>query len=157
MNRALAPALLLLTCAATGCAAHPSFRAETAPGFVQVKEDASPYDFRAVAPDGVAVAVRSVSLDGNTDLAFWTSAFLLRLRQLDGYALLSTEKVRSRGGTPGDELVFGHDEEGKPFRYRVRLFVENAKLLVVEAGGAEEQMQRWRPSVDWMMGSVGGR
>ena len=143
----------LLALGASACAVHAPFQAETAPGFVEVKE-AAPYDFRAVQPDGVAFAVRSVPLDGKTDLAFWTGAFSLRMRELDGYALLSTTAVRARDGTPGEELVFGHDEEGKPFVYRVRLLVTRSRLLVVEAGGPDEQMQRWKTSVDWMLASV---
>jgi hypothetical protein len=146
-------AVLLVALGASACAARPTFRAETAPGFVEVS-DAAPYDFRAVAPDGVAFAVRSVPLDGKTDLAFWTGAFSLRMRELDGYALLATQPVRATDGTPGQELVFGHDEGGKPFVYRVRLFVARARLLVLEAGGADDQMQRWKPSVDWMLASV---
>jgi hypothetical protein len=147
----------VLAVAASACASRqPSFHAETAPGFVEVKE-ASPYDFRAVAPEGVAFAVRSVPLEGKTDLAFWTGAFSLRMRELDGYALVSTQAVRANDGTPGQELVFDHDEEGKPFVYRVRLFVARSRLLVVEAGGSDEQMKRWRPSVDWMLASVQAR
>jgi hypothetical protein len=145
--------LLVVAFGVNACGTRAAFQAETAPGFVEVRE-ASPYDFRAVAPDGVAFAVRAVPLDGKTDLAFWTEAFSLRMRELEGYALLSTQPVRAADGTPGQELVFGHDEGGKPFLYRVRLFVARARLLVVEAGGADDQMQRWKPSVDWMLASV---
>jgi hypothetical protein len=146
--------LVVATCA---CGGHrPTFHAETAPGFVEVSE-ASPYDFRAVAPEGVAFAVRSVPLDGKTDLTFWTGAFSLRMRELDGYSLVSTQAVRANDGTPGEELVFDHDDEGKPFVYRVRLFVTRSRLLVVEAGGTDEQMKRWRSSVDWMLASVQAR
>jgi hypothetical protein len=79
------------------------------------------------------------------------------MRELEGYALVSTQNVKAQDGTPGQELVFRHDEEGKPFVYRVRLFVARSRLLVVEAGGSDEQMQRWRPSVDWMLASVQAR
>ncbi len=126
---------------------------QTAPGFVEVKHDPT-YDFRAIAPDGVAVAVRRVSVDDKTDLAFWERAVLLRTRELEGYALLSSTNVRASDGTAGRELVFGHDEQGKPFEYRMRLFISGSKLVVAEAGGAKENMDRWRTSVDWMLASV---
>lgn len=98
--------------------------------------------------------MRAVDVDEGTDLGFWERAVTLRMRELEGYALLETRDVASANGTKGRELVFGHDQEGKPFVYRMRLFVAGEKLYVVEAGGAREQMQRWRGSVDYMLGSV---
>jgi hypothetical protein len=78
----------------------------------------------------------------------------LRMREADGYALVGTQAVRSRDGREGKELVFGHDEAGKPFVYRVRLFLAGKRLFVVEAGGTKEQMDRYAASIDWMMASV---
>lgn len=130
-----------------------SFGVQTAPGFVEVKKDPT-YDYRAIAPDGVAVAVRKIDVDDKTDLAFWERAVMLRTRELEGYALLGQANVQSSDGAAGRELVFGHDEQGKPFEYRMRLFVRGSKLVIAEAGGAKENMDRWRPSVDWMLASV---
>ena len=62
--------------------------------------------------------------------------------------------MTSRDGTAGKELVFGHDESGKPFVYRVRLFLAKKRLFVVEAGGTKEQMDRYEASVDWMLATV---
>ncbi len=131
---------------AAGCG--KGFHATTPQGFVEVAEDEPVYDYRAVAPDGVALAVRSVDIDDATDLAFWERAVSLRMRELEGYALVEAHDVRSADGTPGRELVFGHDEEGKPFVYRVRLFVSANRLFVVEAGGSDENMRRWSKSVE---------
>jgi hypothetical protein len=150
ISRLLACALFLLLAACS----RRGFDAKPAPGFVELKEEGSPYDFRAVAPEGVAVAVRAVSLDEPSDLGFWERAVALRMRELEGYALASSRDVKSADGLPGKELVFGHDEEGKPFLYRVRVFVDGKRLFVVEAGGAKEQMERFASSVDWMLGSV---
>jgi hypothetical protein len=145
MKKFLLLVLLLAACGRT--------YVRTAPGFVEVKHDPT-YDFRAIAPDGVAVAVRRVDVDDKTDLAFWERAVLLRTRELEGYALLASTDVRSSDGTAGRELVFGHDEQGKPFEYRMRLFMNGSKLVLAEAGGAKENMDRWRTSVDWMLSSV---
>jgi hypothetical protein len=145
-----AVALLSLGSAACG---RP-YDVAAAPGFVKLENAQPPYDWRAVAPDGVAVALRVVPLDDGADLAFWTHAVTLRMREMDGYALVSSSDVRSRDGTAGKELVFGHDESGKPFLYRVRLFLAGKRLYVVEAGGAKDQMDRYAPSVDWMLASV---
>ena len=130
------------------------FDVKGAPGFVEVHEKDSAYGYRAIVPDGVAVAVRTVDVEDGTDTAFWERALLLRMRELDGYALTSSSDVKSNDGVQGRELDFGHDEQGKPFVYRVRLFVTGDKLVLAEAGGASEEMERWRPSVDWMLSSV---
>jgi hypothetical protein len=76
------------------------------------------------------------------------------MREQEGYALLATKDVRASDGATGTELLFGHDEDGKPFVYRVRLFLAGSRLIVVEAGGAKEQMERYATSVDWMLSNV---
>jgi hypothetical protein len=146
--------LVLAAAFTVGCA-RP-FDIKSAPGFVEVHEEGSAYDYRAVVPDGVAVAVRAVDIDEGQprDVAFWERAFALRTRELDGYALVSSGDARSLDGSAGRELVFGHDEQGKPYVYRVRLFVSGSKLIVAEAGGARDEMERWHTSVDWMLASV---
>jgi len=150
LARLLAIGLALLALA--GCGRH--FQASTAPGFVVVDEDSTAYDWRAVAPDGVVVAVRVVKLDDGADLPFWAHAVSLRMRDEQGYALVSTADVRARDGTPGQELLFGHDESGKSFTYRVRLYLVGKRLTIVEAGGTRDQMDRYSASVDWMLASV---
>jgi hypothetical protein len=130
------------------------FDVKTAPGFVKVDEKDAAYDYRAIAPEGVAVAVRAVDVDDHTDVAFWEHAVLLRTRELDGYALTTTTLVKSADGAPGKELAFGHDEQGKPYVYRVRLFLSGKKLVIAEAGGAKENMEQYKSSVDWMLASV---
>jgi hypothetical protein len=82
------------------------------------------------------------------------TAATLRMREMDGYSLITSADVRSLDGTAGKELVFGHDESGKPFVYRVRIFLAKKRVYVVEAGGAKEQMDRYAKSVDWMFASV---
>ena len=154
--RALALAALLAASAAVvGC--HGPLQAWPARGFVELKDDKT-YDFRAVAPDGVAVAARAVPLDGApADLAFWERALTLRMRELDGYALLEARDVRGADGAAGRELVFGHDVEEKPFVYRLRVFVVNYKVLVIEAVGSKENMQRYAPNVAWMHATISVR
>lgn len=122
-------------------------------GFVELKDDPN-YDFRAVAPEGVAVAARAIKMETRNDVAFWEHAVGLRMRELDGYALIEAKDVKGPEGVPGRELTFGHDEAGKPFVYKVRLFVVGEKLLFVEAGGSREQMQKLGSSVDWMLSQI---
>lgn len=145
-------ALAVLSLGSVACG--KPYQVAAAPGFLKLQSEQEPYDWRAVAPDGVVVALRVVPTEEHADLGFWAHAVTLRMREMDEYALLSTHDVTSRDGTPGTELVFGHDENGKPFLYRVRLFVSGKRLFVVEAGGAKEQMDRYQASVDWMLASV---
>lgn len=131
-----------------GCGAPLEGRA--ARGFVEVKKDPN-YDFRAVAPEGVAVAGRVIADPGSTDLAFWERAVTLRVREIDGYELLSARDVAAPGGGAGRELTFGHDEDQKPYLYRVRFFVANGKLVVIETGGHRAEVDKLAPSIGWMM------
>ncbi len=144
---------VLAVLAMTGCG-RP-VEAHAAPGFVELHDEGT-YDFRAVAPEGAAVAARAVKLADTdpTDVAFWERSIALRMRELDGYALLGVKDVTGADGVRGRELTFGHDEDGKPYVYRVRVFVVGKRLLVVEAGGSREQMEKQAAGIDAMLGQV---
>ena len=99
------------------------------------------YDYRATSADGVVIAVRALEIDRDQggDLQFWVDAVELRLRQLGGYALLSTSDVTTGKGLDGKQLSFGRDEKQHPYRYTVTVFLTAHQLLVVEAGGPEKK------------------
>jgi hypothetical protein len=148
----LAAAAALAGLAAAGCG-RP-FDVKTAPGMVELDNQTPQYEYRSLTPEGVVMAVRVVDIGDRGDLEFWSRATLLRVRQMDGYALLASSDVKSRDGTAGRELRFGHDESGKPYLYTLRLFVAQSRLFVVEAGGPRDQMERYKTSLDWMEASV---
>jgi hypothetical protein len=143
---------LSLLVAGTGCG-RP-FHVKTAPGLVELEDQGPEYDYRAIAPEGVVVAIRAVDTNGRGDLDFWARAASLRMRELAGYALLGESSVTSSDGTPGRELRFGHDEDGKAYLYSVRVFVAQGRVFVVEAGGPKEQVERYQGSVDWTEASI---
>jgi hypothetical protein len=151
--RAVALVMLAALLGASGC--RSPIAAHAAPGFVELHDDAN-YDFRAVAPEGAAVAARAIKLADTdpVDVAFWERSVALRMRELDGYALASATDVLDRDGVKGRELTFGHDEDGKPYVYRVRVFVTRGRLLFVEAGGSREQMERLRAGIEAMLADV---
>jgi hypothetical protein len=154
MNRALSLLLVAAFAFAAG-ACGPPFDVKTAPGFVPLEnQSASSYDYRATTPEGVVVAVRVVDDEKRGDLAFWTQALVLQLRDASGYALLDSVDVVSRDGTKGKLLKFGHDEADKPFVYWVSIYPAQGRLFLVEAGGAKDAFERARPSVEWMLKSV---
>jgi hypothetical protein len=137
---------------ASGCG-RP-FKVATAPGMVELDNQGPDYDYRSMTPDGVVMGVRVIETKGRGNLDFWARATELRMHQLNGYAILGEGEVKARDGTPGRELRFGHDENGKPYLYAVRLFVAQDRLFVVEAGGPTEQVKRYGPSLDFMQASV---
>lgn len=145
--------LVLLALSLVACG-RP-FKVSTAPGFVPL-EDQTPfgYAYRATTPEGVVMAIRVIDDEDRGDLAFWTQALTLQLRDVQGYALLQTLDTKSRDGTPGKLLELGHDEDNKPFTYWVAIFLAQGRLFVVEAGGQKEAFERAQPNVEWMLASV---
>jgi hypothetical protein len=150
----LAPTLCLLAsvAAVTGCG-RP-FDVKTSPGLVELDNQGPTYAYRAIAPEGVVMAIRVVDTKGRGDLEFWTRATSLRIHQLDGYALLGRADVQSRDGTPGKELDFGHDENGKPYLYSLRVFVRDSRLYLVETGGPKDEVERYKQALTWMQASL---
>lgn len=143
---------LALSSATIGCG-RP-FDIKTPPAMVELHDQDPPYAYRAMTPDGVVVAVRVVDDDRKTSLDFWSHAIELRMKELAGYAYLGTKDVVSRDGTKGKELDFGHDENGKPYLYRVRVLLAQKRIFVIEAGGSKMQMDRYDASVDYTLDSV---
>ena len=152
MKRALAFLSIAVLAFAVSACGRP-FDVKTAPGFVPLENQTS-YEYRATSPEGVVVAVRVVEDEKRGDLAFWTQAITLQLRDVSGYALLDSVDVASRDGTKGKLLKFGHDEGDKPFAYWVTIYPAQEKLFLVEAGGAKDAFDRAKPSVEWMLKSV---
>jgi len=146
--------LSLLSAPILACACGRPFDVKTPPGLVELDDQKPKYDYRAVAPEGVVVGIRVVDVGKKGDLVFWARATELRMRQLAGYALLSEGEVKSRDGTAGRELRFGHDENGKPYFYVVRIFVTRGRLFFVETGGPKDELAKYQPSLDWMQGTL---
>jgi hypothetical protein len=153
MSRARLAVLALLLLPAVAACGRP-FDVKTAPGLVELDDQGPRYDYRAIAPEGVVVSVRAVKIGEKGDLAFWSRATELRMRQLDGYALLGNSDVKSADGTPGHEMVFGHDEGGKPYVYTLRVFVAHGRVFLVETGGPRDEVARYQKSLDWTVATL---
>ena len=140
-----------------GCGAP--FTMKTPPSMVELDAQTE-YAYRAMTPDGVVLGVRVLEGDGKADVAFWSEAVALHMKELSGYALLGTSEVVTANGFKGKELRFGHDEGKKPYLYTVRLFVGRTHtfgrkdLFLVEAGGTKDEMERAGPTLDWAMGTL---
>jgi hypothetical protein len=143
----------LLGVLAAGCG-RP-FHVKTAPGFIELESKASEgYLYRSTTPDGVVLGVKVIEDEDRGDLAFWVKSVTLQLRDIKGYALLDASDTKSADGTPGRRLRFGSDEGKKPYLYELTLFRTTSRLFLVEAGGPKDQVERARPSLDWMLASL---
>lgn len=143
----------LALCAACG---RP-FDVRTPPGFVELEDQGSDYAYRATTADGVVVGVRTIDASGGGDLGFWEQAVTLEVRDASGYALLAKKDVRSEDGTPGREIDFGRDQNGKPYSYRVALFTAQGRLYLFEAGGARDAVSRLEPQIDYQLATFRAR
>lgn len=134
------------------------FDVKTANGFVELKDQAPDYDYRATTPDGVVMSVRAIDNDGpggeRGDIGFWERAVTLEMRDVQGYALLDTKDVTSADGTKGRQLKFGHDEDGKPYAYWVTVYLAQNRIYILEAGGKKELVERATPNLQWMAENV---
>ena len=133
------------------------FDVRTPPGFIELEHQGPDYAYRATTADGAVVAVRAIDAAGREDLGFWEQAVTLELRDASGYALLGKRELRSEDGTPGRELRFGRDQNGKPYAYRVALFTAQSRVFLLEAGGAKDSVARLEPQIDWQVATFRAR
>lgn len=141
----------LLALAAAGCG-RPFYPA-TPPGFVDLGDRYSSSEHRATNADGVVLGVRAFDNEPKGELAFWARTIERRMREMGGYALIERRNVQNRGGLAGVELRFGHDEGNVPHVYHLAIFVTDARVFLVEAGGPKAEMVRLASQIDWSIRS----
>jgi len=141
--------IAILMSLAAGCG--PSFELTLPERFVRLRHahQLGGYELRATTPDGVVVGVEVIENAENGTLDFWKEAVLTRLRDQQGYALLSEESVRAANGQEGHLMRFGRDLSGHSYRYTVALFVSPTTAIhLVEAGGREEPYTALEPQIE---------
>jgi hypothetical protein len=144
MEAAMRVLPLLIVLAACG---GPQLAPPTPKGFVEIP-DKYPYHYRAVTADGLVIAARAIEHDPRGELGFWSEAVTNQLRRA-GYALLDQREVTTTAGLAGTQLRFGHDEGQRPHLYYVTLFVTDATIYLLEAGGTREQVEQRAADIDW--------
>jgi hypothetical protein len=102
------------------------------------------YDFRAVNPNGVIVAVRTQPNHPRSDLGFWAAAVDLRLER-KGYARTAATDVKSATGVPGRLVKY---DTGAGTEYWVAVFAVGAQLLIAEATGPKEDLDAAAPQIE---------
>lgn len=90
--------------------------------------------FAASSADDVVYRVRTEKNKPFADLAFWTEA--LRTRQRDaGYTALAEGTTNAASGQPGAWIELGAANGTRDDVYLVAVFVDDKRLVVVEAAG----------------------
>lgn len=148
MNRAV----LILTCALTGC----SPLLQTPQNFLRLKQQEGEYNFRATSADGVVLAGRVLNYDKDLGggLTFWIDAIKQHLQSSVGYALLKEQEIASARGLKGKQLRFGHDQKRGTYQYWVSVFVKGDELVVIEAGGPEAKLAAHEAEISKAIASV---
>jgi hypothetical protein len=98
------------------------------------------YELRATTPDGVVMGVDVVANGDQGTLAFYREAILRRMRDQQGYALISQHPIHAASGQDGHLMRFGRDLNGHAYRYTLAVFASpSSAIILVEAGGRQEQ------------------
>lgn len=146
-RRCLLVALLAAAVCTLGCG-RP-FVAATPASFVELEDQQPAFDYRATSADGVVMAIRAIDNRPKGDAAFWLQALENRMQGTDGYALLGRREVTCLDGHKGTQLRYGRDEGSTPHLYVITLFVTDARIFVLEAGGTRTQVERYAAPIDW--------
>jgi hypothetical protein len=121
----------MLGLAVAGCGR--GFVLTTPSGFAEL-EAGRDYAYRATNAEGVVIAVRRENNRPYGDLGFWSGAVDAHLRR-DGYTADKAVEVQSADGVPGRQIRYHATRERREFVFWASVFVTEANVVVVEAGG----------------------
>jgi len=114
-----------------------------------------PYTYRAMTARGVVVGVRAEKNAPQASLQFWTEAIDLKLRK-QGYEASSAHDVKSVEGVPGKQLRYVRNEDRRPYRYWLTVYVTGDQVFLVEATGDKEAFDPAEDSVQRTVLSLRG-
>ena len=120
---------------------------ETPVNFVQVERgDLGGYHVRAMSADGVVVGLRTQDNPKRGTLEFWSAAMQNELTGR-GYRLVKAEDIRGASGQLGRLMEFATDQRGTGFTYLLATYVTDSTVLLAEAGGKTEAVDKYRPRI----------
>lgn len=150
MNSRIVTLIGLTLVSAAGC----SQRISPPAGYVQVR-DPAPYDFKAVAPAGNAIAhTRHPNEQADADLSFWSAAVEHQKVAIDGLKLVNRSPVKSQSGRDGTLLEFEVGAGAQHLTYLIGLFVDADYVDVIEAAGPAEKMAADRDKLSTAIASL---
>jgi hypothetical protein len=144
------PVLLLsiLSAFAAGCGG--SARLGAPAGFAHVE---GRYDDRVASPRGVVIGARAEKNDPKANLDFWAEAVDLRLRA-QGWTPEETKSIKSARGLAGTSLRYARVDGARTSRYWASVFVTDARVVLVEAGGDQRDFDAAKEQVETTIASV---
>ncbi|MEN6503516.1 MAG: hypothetical protein ABFD92_03165 [Planctomycetaceae bacterium] len=144
-------ALLATAAVLSGCLGATTI--EVPGDFVPV-ERCEPYTIKAVSADGVVLAQRTEDNPKNGTLEFWAAAIGNQLFAREGYKLASNVEATSESGIPGRLMTYDALRSGASFKYLLAVFVKGGKVIVVEAGGRADSVNKLLPQIRTAMMTV---
>lgn len=123
---------LLLLGALTSCRVM-----DTPTGYVSI-DAMDPDVFHAVSPSGNTLRVRVHENPEEGTLQFWQEAIQRTLTEERGYTVIASVPVSTAAGLGGIETTYAPNAEKPEYLYVIDLFIDDDRVIVVEAGGEFE-------------------
>jgi len=137
--------VLSVLCALGAAGCGRGFSIVTPAGFAEL-EDQKAYGYRATNAEGVVIGVRREDNRPFGDLGFWSGAVDAHLRR-QGYVADKAVDVQSANGVKGRQIHYHSSREGRVFVFWCSVFVTEAKVVVVEAGGDQAHFSKLEAAV----------
>lgn len=140
--------LTICTCLAAslfamGCG--PGFGLKTPDGFVEL-DDQKEHAYRATTAQGVVMGVRVEPNRPKGNLAFWSDAIDLKLRNI-GYTAAEANEIKTKSGAKGKQLRYTRTIYDRPHVFWFTVFVTDADVFVIEAGGDERNFDKVKDEI----------
>ena len=109
--------------------------------------DLGEYDQRVVSADGVVIGVRSQTTSSPGTLEFWSQAVANELTTNKGYQLAGAEDAVGAGGQKCKFMTFHYSLRGNSMTYLLAVYVDGRGVLLAEAGGKADLVQKQLPAI----------
>ncbi|MBI5499035.1 MAG: hypothetical protein HY907_02255 [Deltaproteobacteria bacterium] len=139
--------VVALAFVAAGCPRHEAEWTRTPDGFVKISGPDA-FAWRAVSPDGSAIAVRHRANEEEGSLAFWSEVFERELVEAKGYRLAGKSDVTSADGVAGKLLQLEFAQSDTPYHYGLAVYVSAKSIVTVETATELERLERYRPAFE---------
>ena len=118
------------------------------PDFMPVERgDLGEYDQRVVSADGVVIGLRSQATASPGTLEFWSQAVANELTTNKGYQLAGAEDTLSVNGQKCKFMTFHYSLRGNSMTYLLAIYVDGRGVLLAEAGGKADLVQKQLPAI----------
>jgi hypothetical protein len=141
-------ALTILVCLAASLACMgcgPGFTLKTPDGFVEL-DDQKEFAYRATTAQGIVMGVRVEPNRPKGNLAFWTDAIDLKLRNI-GYTAAEAAEIKTKSGASGKQLRYKRTLYERPHIFWFTVFVTDADVYVIETGGDERDFTKVKDEI----------